>query len=92
MFVLALNDGEEKLAGDQDRIARLYLLTVSRPPGDAQVEEALTFLDQYERDLATGSQDAPADGQRNDDPRAVTELALETDVSAMNLDDPATDR
>ena len=52
--------GDQKLADDRDRIARLYLLSVGRSPGDEQVGEALAFLDQCQQDLAGESPNKPA--------------------------------
>ncbi|MEK6238242.1 MAG: DUF1553 domain-containing protein, partial [Planctomycetales bacterium] len=36
---------------EQAKINRLYLLTVSRPPGSDEIETARTFLDQCTQDL-----------------------------------------
>ena len=55
----------ERLQQDQPdderaRINQLYLLTVNYPAEDAEIEIALTFLDQCTRDLISGSDTAAA--------------------------------
>ena len=45
--------GNGELADDRSRIERLYLLAVSRPPGDAEIQQALAFLNDCENEIST---------------------------------------